>query len=189
MYDMDMSIDSGPCIDLNILDTNCDMGSVHSDSNTNADSDISANPDVMDTNCNMGLHSNFDLESNSDNTMTEDDRGTAEPILSATPLRPKKWRMAYVLVPSVKRQSTPHSLPPSTISAPLSVHTAAVPGQLSVEEEGLLSSFMLTDDELKDVSYTGSAYLDAEETFKYTYGIDLDKVPGRTRKWSNFHGM
>ncbi|KAF8432914.1 hypothetical protein L210DRAFT_3650015 [Boletus edulis BED1] len=147
---MDMNIDSDLRVDLNVVDTDCHMGLVHSDSNTDSD---------------------------------------AGSTVSAAPHRPKKQRMAYVLVPSVKRQSTPRSLPHFTISTPPSVRSAAVPGQLSAQEEDILSSFMLTDDELKEVSYTGSAYRDAEETFKYTYGIDLAKVPGRTREWSNFLGV
>ena len=96
----------------------------------------------------------------------------------------KRKRMAYVLVPQRKRHGVPSI--PSRQAASSTLPPAALP---SDQENTLMQSCMVSAEELKNCEPPSHYYAQAEEAFKYTFGIDLSKVPGRTRKWSGKYGV
>ncbi|KAI6025371.1 hypothetical protein PISMIDRAFT_16882 [Pisolithus microcarpus 441] len=86
--------------------------------------------------------------------------------------------------PTIKRPVAAKSLPirrPATMKGPLPVPTQTIP---SIPKGPF--PFVLSDKELQKVPPPGSS--DPDGALKCSFAVDLQRVPGRTRRWTGFAG-
>ncbi|KAF8121677.1 hypothetical protein EV363DRAFT_1139096, partial [Boletus edulis] len=120
----------------------------------------------------------------SDSSVIHSESPNAKPRTTDDPAPSKRQRMAYVLIPQRQRRVVPTI--PSSSPTSLTPPSPALPPD---EAEAIMQNFMLTAEELKSCESPKNYYAQAEAAFKYTFGIDLSKVSGRTRKWSGEYGI